>query len=95
MKFSIFIGILPWELWETRGHLIESMQDVLANHVHPRHTVWHADSGFFNKKSKFREDMSNKQIEDAIADAICYQTYEFTTYQIKDSYNKGYRMYKR
>ena len=61
----------------------------------PRHTVWHVDSGFFNKKSKFREDMSNKQIEDAIADAICYPTYEFMAYQIKDSYNKGYRIYKR
>ena len=95
MKFSISIGILPWELWETQGHLIELMQDVLANHVYPRHTVWTLDSGFFENKSKFREDMSNEQIEDAIAEAICYPTYEFTIYQIKDSYNKGYRIYKR
>ena len=71
---------------------MESMQDVLANHVYPRHTVWTPDSGFFKNKSKFREDMSNEQIEDAIAEAICYPTYEFTTYQIKDSYNKGYRI---
>ena len=90
-----FIGILPWELWETRGNLIESMQDVLANHIYPRHTVWTPDSGFFEKKSKFREDMSNQQIQDAIAHAICYPSYEFTAYQIKDSYNKGYRIYKR
>ena len=88
------IGKLPWELWETRGDLIESMQDVLVNHVYPRHTVWSPDSGFFERKSKFREDMSNQQIQDAIADAICYPSYEFTAYPIKDSRNKGYRIYK-
>ena len=38
--------------------------------------------------------MSNQEIQDAIADAICYPSYEITAYQIKDSYNKGYRIYK-
>ena len=39
--------------------------------------------------------MSDEQIVNAIVEGICYPTYKFTSYHIKNSSNKGYRIYKR
>ena len=89
------VGLDPWEVWQTRNYLIHSIKSVLDYHVFPRHMVWAEDSQFHQHKSKFREDMSDEQVADAIVDGITYPTYEYTKYKICNSPNKGYKIYKR
>ena len=90
-----YVGVYPWELWQTHQHLIACIEPVLLDHVYPRHIIQHEQAEYYWYKSKFRTDMSEEQVRDAIVEGIAYPTYEFTAYDIKDSGIKGYEIYKR
>ena len=90
-----YVGVYPWELWQTCQHLVACIEPVLLDHVYPRHIIQHKQAEYYWYKSKFCVDMSEEQVRDAIVDGIAYPTYEFTAYNIKDSGIKGYEIYKR
>ena len=90
-----YVGVYPWQLWQTRQKLVESMEPVLLDHVFPWHIVQHRQSDEYWYKSKFCSDMSEEQVRDAIVEGILYPTYEFMEYEINDAGIKGYQIYKR